>query len=278
MACIRKRRGKYVVDYRDGAGIRRWVTCETRRQAEDVLTERVREGRKATEPVVDSNITLNASAERWLTRIAATVKPRTQKGYAKTLRLHILPVLGTSRVRLLQKGRIKSFLAEKLREGKIKNVTESGGMKKILEPLARDSVRIIHATLRAMLNAAVDDGIIVANPADKLGRALRLITPLKARQEEIKAMTREQLSIFLKAGQTATDPYAWRYSVLLLLLARTGMRMGEALALQWEDVNFGGREIRVARAFSAGHIDTPKSGHGRTVDMSYQLARTLLRL
>jgi len=37
-------------------------------------------------------------------------------------------------------------------------------------------------------------------------------------------------------------------------------------------------EIRVAPAFSAGRIDTPKSGHGRTVDMSDQLARALFRL
>src|SRR5262245_17797999 len=151
MACIRKRRGKYVVDYRDGAGIRRWVTCETRRQAEDVLTERVREARQLMQPVVDSNITLNVYAERWLNLIAATVKPRTQKGYAKTLRLHILPVLGATRIRLLQKGRIKSFLAEKLREGKVKRILETGVMKEVREPLARDSVRIIHATLRAML-------------------------------------------------------------------------------------------------------------------------------
>ena len=62
MACIRKRRGKYVVDYRDGAGIRRWVTCATRRQAEDVLAERGREARQQTRPVVDSNITLSATA------------------------------------------------------------------------------------------------------------------------------------------------------------------------------------------------------------------------
>jgi integrase len=56
------------------------------------------------------------------------------------------------------------------------------------------------------------------------------------------------------------------------------MRIGEALGLQWGDVNFGGREIRIARAFSAGRLDTPKSGHGRTIDMSDQLATTLLRL
>lgn len=45
MACIRKRRGKYVVDYRDGAGLRRWVTCETRREAQDALAEKIRRAR-----------------------------------------------------------------------------------------------------------------------------------------------------------------------------------------------------------------------------------------
>jgi len=57
------------------------------------------------------------------------------------------------------------------------------------------------------------------------------------------------------------------------------MRLGEALALQWQDLNFSEREIRVARALGAGgRIDTPKSGRGRTVDMSQELARTLRRL
>src|SRR5262249_46482696 len=158
MACIRRRRGKWVADYRDGAGIRRWVTCETRKQAEDVLTEGVREARQPTRPVVDSNITLSAYAERWLDLIAPTIKPRTHNGYAQTLRLHLLPILGTTKVRLLQKGRIKSFLAEKLREGKVKKIFAGTISTEVRGPLARHSVRIIHATLRAMLNAAVDDG------------------------------------------------------------------------------------------------------------------------
>jgi hypothetical protein len=64
MACIRKRRGKYIVDYRDGAGVRRWITCETRRQAEDVLTERLRVSRQPIRPAVDTNITVAEYAER----------------------------------------------------------------------------------------------------------------------------------------------------------------------------------------------------------------------
>jgi hypothetical protein len=83
---------------------------------------------------------------------------------------------------------VKAFLAEKLASG-----------------LARNSVRIIHATLRAMLNAAVDDGLILGHPADRLGRRLRLVQRPAERRETIKALTREQLAHFL-ATAAATDP------------------------------------------------------------------------
>jgi integrase len=56
------------------------------------------------------------------------------------------------------------------------------------------------------------------------------------------------------------------------------MRIGEGLALQWGDIDYEGREIRVARAFSKGKLETPKSGVARTADVSAQLVRTLRRL
>jgi hypothetical protein len=37
MACIRKRRGKWVADYRDPSGQRRWITRDTRKEAEVAL-------------------------------------------------------------------------------------------------------------------------------------------------------------------------------------------------------------------------------------------------
>ena len=219
MACIRKRRGKYVVDYRDGAGIRRWVTCESRREAETVLLDKAREARQQTRPVADPNITMSAYAERWLREIAVTIKPKTQKSYGSALRLHILPALGSTKVRMLQKGRIKSFLVERLRQGKVRTIAEGEVTKEVYLPLARDSVRIIHATLRALLNAAVDDGVIITNPADKLGRTLRLVVNAKTRQEEVKAMTRDQLGHSsplretrrpLTSGDTTRCSCSWR--------------------------------------------------------------------
>ena len=262
MACLRKRRGKWVVDYRDAAGVRRWVTCDTRREAKAVLEKALAESRNPIVPVVDPDITIKAYSERWLGMIPVSLKPRTVESYSQMFRLHLLPLLGVMKVRQLHRGQIKALLAQKLADG-----------------LSRGTVRIIHATLRAMLNAAVEDGVIAANPADKLGRHLRLVPTTATRQEDIKAMTREQLAVFVAAANSpeATE-IERRHVSLFLLLARTGMRVGEAFALQWPDVDFDSREIRVARAFSGGRLETPKSGHGRTVDMSEQLAAVLRRL
>ena len=262
MACVRKRRGKWVVDYRDAVGLRRWVTCDTRREAEAVLEKALAESRNPIIPVVDPDITIKAYSERWLGMIPISLKPRTVESYSDALRLHLLPRVGAVKVRQLHRGQIKTLLGQKLADG-----------------LSRGTVRIIHATLRAMLNAAVEDGVIAANPADKLGRHLKLVPAAATRQEDIKAMTREQLAAFLAAANCpeATE-IERRHGPLFLLLARTGMRVGEAFALQWPDVDTDAREIRVARAFSDGRLETPKSGHGRTVDMSAQLAAVLRRL
>jgi integrase len=53
------------------------------------------------------------------------------------------------------------------------------------------------------------------------------------------------------------------------------MRLGEALAVQWGDIDFEGRFIEVRRNLVSGRIETPKSGKSRRVDMSLQLAATL---
>ena len=156
------------------------------------------QSRQASRPAVDPNLTLGAYADRWLGLIAPTVKKRTLASYTQTLRLHLRPALGAVRVRDLHKGRIKVLLAEKL----------TGG-------LSRNSVRIIHATLRAMLNSAVDRGVILANPADKLGRSLHLVKSATTRQEEIKALDRSQLQVFL--SYATTEP---RLTALFLLMAR----------------------------------------------------------
>lgn len=261
MACIRKRRGKYVVDYRDSTGRRRWITCETKRDADEVLSAKIRENRQLTRPAADADVTVAQCAARWIATIASSLKPRTVESYQQCLRLYIEPRFGTTKIRKLHRGLIKEFLAQHLSSG-----------------LAPNTVRIIHATLRAMLNEAVEDGILMANPAVRLGKKLRLVATSKQRQEQIKAMDREQLFAFLGATANSKNGTDRTYYPLFLLMARTGLRLGEAIALELGDLDFERSTIRVERAFSAGRIETPKTGEGRDVDMSRQLAATLRQM
>ena len=187
--------------------------------------------------------------------IGHTVKRRTLARYTEILRLHWLPQFEKVRVRDLDRGRIKMFLAEKLHAG-----------------LEKRTVRNIQSVLRTLLNAAIEDNLIAANPAAKLGRVLKLTVSKATTQEEIKAMTKAQRQLFLATASREAP----RYYLLFFVLAGTGMRLGEALALQSKDLDCSGRTIRIDRAFSEdGTLDTPKSGHGRTVDLSQSLADTL---
>jgi len=257
MACVRRRRGRWVVDYRDTSGQRRWVTCSTKRDAEKVLAEKLREAGQPTKAVVDMNITIADYAVRWLSLLENNVKPRTLRSYEENLRIHLLPLFGRMKLRLLARGRIKSFLVEKQKVG-----------------LSRNTVRLIHATLRAMLNYAIDDGVIIHNPADKLGRQLRLTSSPTERDSEIKAFDRLQLTRFMDTA-AVSEP---EYYPLFFTLARAGLRLGEAFALTWEDLDFESRQIRVEQGVSDGSLTTTKSRRSRDVDMSAQLRDVLRNL
>jgi|SRR5712692_2695095 len=66
-------------------------------------------------------------------------------------------------------------------------------------------------------------------------------------------------------------PSCWSWS-------ERGLRIGEAVALQWGDVDFQGRFLHVQRNYVDGHIYSPKSGRSRRVDMSPHLTETLWTL
>ena len=84
-------------------------------------------------------------------------------------------------------------------------------------------------------------------------------------------LNREELNILLKTIQT----HFHRHYPMVLTLARTGMRLGEVLGLQWGDIDFNSRFITIQRGLSKGKVGTPKNGKIRKVDMSLQLTEAL---
>ena len=168
--------------------------------------------------------------------------------------------VGRVQVRELHRGTIKAFLTDK----------RAGG-------LGKDSVRLIRAALSAMLSSAVDDAIIAANLALRLGLKLRgqpdRLTPAE-RQQTIRPMSAARLAALNDAADRVTPQYA----TLFLLLGHTGLRPGEALALRGTDIDFDARRLQVERAWSARRIESTKTGARRTVDLTDRLLRRLRRL
>jgi integrase len=103
------------------------------------------------------------------------------------------------------------------------------------------TARLVLDVLKSCLNTRVEDELIGKNPAARAGRMLFT----DRRGKKIEALSRGVLAFLL---QTAAEKMPQAYPIILLL-ARTGMRIGEELALQIDDLNFVQREISVKRTW-----------------------------
>src|SRR5262249_16781620 len=65
------------------------------------------------------------------------------------------------------------------------------------------------------------------------------------------------------------------FAPFLAVLFATGMRRGEALGLQWVDIDFESRILTIRRAIGNQGQTTPKSGRARRIPMTQSLAQEL---
>jgi len=155
----------------------------------------------------------------------------------------------------ITRAKIKNFLYGKINNG-----------------CAKSTVNNLRAVISDVLNEAVDAEVIPANPSHRLGR----IGKKEDDNGKIDPLTQDELKRLLDTVQT--DKELSRNYPLFLLLARTGVRIGEGISIKWDDVDFNGRFIHIQRNYSKGRLGTPKNGKSRKVDMSRQLRDSLLRL
>ena len=197
-----------------------------------------------------SGMTLERYAEVFLERIEHTRKHTTFDDYKKLLDRDILPTLKLLDLQDITREKVKALALAGLQKGQ-----------------SPKTVQNIVRCLSSLLSHALEDNLVKANPALKPGKFLPKIT----KRHKISPLTREEVALLIETAKAKLP----RYYPLFLCAVRTGLRMGELLALQWGDIDWHGRFIEVRRNYTHFKLTTPKSGESRRVDMSKELAQTL---
>jgi integrase len=194
------------------------------------------------------------------------------------VRLHIAPRLGAIPMDRLSGTAVDAWM----------RTLEASGRADGQGGLSPRTVRYVFTILRSALGDAVKHGQLAINPTDRSTPP----SPSQARPPEMHAWTARELARFLRWADDhdADAAMAWR------LLAFTGMRRGEALALRWRDVDLDAGRVAVRR--SVGVVKdkgqgeklvegATKTGQSRVVDLdagtvaalrAYRAVRGLLAL
>lgn len=124
------------------------------------------------------------------------------------------------------------------------------------EPMSKKTVREYIQLINAIFNFAVENRIIEFNPATKLK------TPQMAKEPEM----RRALTLIERARVMEFEHRAKPSAMLMML---SGLRRGEATALQWNDIDFVHNKISVTKSydFKSKQFKAPKNGKARIVSV-----------
>jgi integrase len=193
--------GSVEIPSTDGKRRQKRVASKNRNEAIRKLKE-LRKAVDAGRIAVTGKTTVESWLERWIEDIRGPkLRPGTKDDYARTIRLHINPHIGTKRLDRLTAQDVRVM------QTSIK---------------ASRTAQLAHVILRSALDDAIKEGMLSRNVAEVADKPKHLT---KAR-EPLSAAQAKQL---LRSAIDTKDPWATRWAAALLL----GARQGEILGLQW---------------------------------------------
>ncbi|WP_165984201.1 site-specific integrase [Streptomyces sp. YIM 98790] len=189
-------------------------------------------------------VTLEKVAEEWFAA-QAHLKRSSRARYRRALDAYVLPKWGSTPVDRIRHEDIAEWI------GHLSTAAGLGG-----KPLGASVIRGLHRVLYMALAWAVRTGRIAANPAAKVP------LPRRGLSDHVY-LTHNQVEALAAA--------AGKFRPLVLLLAYTGLRFGEASALKVGRVDLAARRAHVVTAFAEenGEVyeDTPKDHERRAVPL-----------
>jgi integrase len=212
----------------------------------------VAEGRPAGAPDAKNLPALAELAKDWLERRERAGVIRSWRDDRNRWTKHLKPAFGACKPPEVTAATIRRFIERKL-----------------AEKLSSTSVRHCVATLSNLFSDVIEQGYASSNPARALPRSTRRLirnahdpktTPFLERQDDVRR-------VFLALEQ----PFATLYA----LGALGGLRPGEALAVEWSDVDLGASRLLVQRQVRHGRVGPPKNGKPRVVPLIPALVKVL---
>jgi integrase len=272
---IYRRGNRYAVIFRDADGKQRQRTARTMDEARKLKAARTADVARG-EFHEQSQVGFGEYAPKWVERYRGTgrrgFRESTRDDYRRLLRDVAIPYFGRKRVVQIGPQDIAEYIgwlcdpraqAVHAHALAVSRAREAGEPEP--PPLAPDKLRhLSDSTVRNVLNpvrsclaSAKREGLIRHNPTD--GAALPHREQIEDDDEgRPRPFDREQLEVLL----AVVHP---RHRLMFRLLAETGLRVSELIALQWRHLRLDGSEpaVRVRRAIVRGRVQPPKSSHGK---------------
>jgi len=181
--------------------------------------------------VENSNLTISEWLDIWFETHKNDWKITSQQQRENAIKYQMKPLLGKYKLLDLDKATYKRVFINEL-------------LKKY-EP---STVRLFHRLFKVAINAAVDNEVIPRNRFNKI--------TIPGEKIKDNFLTADQLKKFLLAAKEIENITNY---TLILLLAHTGLRKGEALGLTWKNLNFKDKTITVERTRDNKGVRTPKT-------------------
>lgn len=191
------------------------------------------------------------------------LKPETLVNYEKRIRIHIKPKLG---------------------KHKLKNLTAAVMQELINEMFQKGYSRNTLATIRGILSASLDYAVEPMRYIDKNPMvyvrlpSVRAKSQVPTREEPHVYITPEQMERVFQRFPEKTSPH-----IPLQFGYRCGLRIGEAFAVCWSDIDFDNKKLTISRQIQYNsprklwYFTEPKYESSRTIDLDNEMVALLLR-
>ncbi len=260
---------------------RRWYVPDgwSRRAIEREL---VKQAAEIERQVMEGNILSRQDAKEEAAKEAAErAKILTVRQYAERVYMPALTLRGTEHTRSNYQTMLDRWILPALGDFKLPDVSAAQITALLLsmqeQGKAHATVVKVYTVLQGLFKDAFLAESIERNPMDRVQRP-------KPRKEEkkpdgVEAYTAEEIRTIMEALDS--EPLKWRCFISLLI--DTGMRRGEATALEWRDVDFKGQTITVSKTAcytpqQGVYTNSTKNGHTRSVPISAEMVQLLREL